>query len=616
MRQIHYFFYIIFCLFLTLGTNSCFAKKIQKQLPKAKELYRTGDVQAAYNLLLPLYDNDVKDVESLEFLITCTQELNIVAQEILFQKHLFGIDQNQYRLQRLGTLFYSVGEYRSALDSFQECTVKSNYSQYLMSCCEFAISEIENTEQHRNVNLGLKTDSLIDEYWPMLSPDGETLFFTKLLNEGAFYYEKLFIWDKTNDSISEFPPFSLMSQNVGAVSFSPDGQYAFFTGCGNRRSGCDIYFSMLNDGQWSLPLPVLGGVNSNGWESQPSASLNAEQLYFVSERAGGCGKLDVWCASKESENEDGYPVYGSAKNLGSQVNTANNDFSPTIHPDGRTLYYSSDGRLGFGGADLYHTVRRNTSWSTPENLGYPINMYSNDEGITFSMVSDTVYFSSDRSLSKDIYQSVLSVNHQADQMIYLEGFLLSDDRCDTLNGVIEFIHGTESNFIKADKKYGYRYCLPYDKFFQVNIGVEGFLFYSDQFASGDFTTDEVTHNDFILSRIMCDQMFEMKNILFESASSSLVETSYRELDNLITFLELNSSVRIEIIGHTDNRGSHEYNQQLSESRAFVVARYLQRTIAEDRITWRGEGENIHISNNDTEEGRAKNRRTVVRITSE
>jgi Tol biopolymer transport system component len=227
-----------------------------------------------------------------------------------------------------------------------------------------------------------------DEYWPSITADGLTLMFTRqprlAENKEVFetvqedfyisYYQNN-LWQK---AVNAGAPLNT-NQNEGAQTLSSNGKYMFFTAC-NRPGGmgsCDIYFSAFNEGKWTEPFNIGPPENTKYWESQPSVSADGKLLIFSSNRPGGVGGKDLWLSKLNEQNLWSIPV-----NLGTTINTVGDEMSPFIHFDGKTLYFSSDGRVGMGGFDLFMTTMKDDStWTEPINLGYPINTYNDEMGL-------------------------------------------------------------------------------------------------------------------------------------------------------------------------------------------------------------------------------------------
>lgn len=270
-------------------------------------------------------------------------------------------------------------------------------------------------------NLGATINSSNDEYVNMLSFDGTQLLFTrKMPLDNDYQKEFLFVSHLIDNQWSEPQPlaFSNFPQDVdpGAAFISADGKKLYLTGCGwSRDSSCDIYVSEWKDNRWAMPRRLSESINTRSWESQPCVSSDGKELYFVSRRSG---QADIY---RSVRNADG--TWGEPQNLGEPINTKGTEMAPFLHPDGHTLYFSSDTHIGMGGFDLFMSRRGDDGqWQEPVNLGFPINT-SGDE-INFFVAADgkTAFISSQREGGHggyDIYTFELPEEIRSDSANYL-----------------------------------------------------------------------------------------------------------------------------------------------------------------------------------------------------
>ena len=420
------------------------------------------------------------------------------------------------------------------------------------------------------VNLGNNVNSEWDEYHPSLTGDSKEMLFTvrrprdehtvcKHCKQEEDIYSSLQhngIWQartKLENPINT-------GYNEGAQCISPDGTYLFFTIC-NAETGygsCDIYWSKREKNGWTKPKNCGSNVNTRYWESQPSMSADGKTIYFASNRPGGYGGMDIWKTEMIAEG-----IFSNPVNLGNVINTLGDELSPFIHFDQKTLYFSSDGHLGMGGKDLFYAkIQPDETWGKPVNLGYPINSYKDETGIFINAQGNAAYFASDRP----------------------GGF-----------GGLDI------------------YCFELEE----SLRPEPILFIAEEIYkmvdSSASSEAPLTSFEF-LSNLSSGETFILPNIFFEFAQSNLLPDSYSELKRLLDYLVENKTVKIEIRGHTDNYGSDAYNQKLSGERAKTVYCFLMSNgIDSNRLSYKGYGKDKPIVPNDTEENRAKNRRTEILI---
>jgi outer membrane protein OmpA-like peptidoglycan-associated protein len=308
--------------------------------------------------------------------------------------------------------------------------------------------------------------------------------------------------------------------------------------------------------------------------------------------------------------------------LGDSVNTPGNEMSPFIHSDGKTLYFASDYWPGMGGYDIFYCHQKNDSvWSSPQNIGYPINSHKDEQGLVVDASGLNAYYSSDRPGSKgmDIYSFELYKNARPNPVSYIKGKVVDEDTGLPVCAKVELIDLDNSkSVIKGEscwEKGEFLMCLPLGKEYAFNISKEGYLFYSDNFKLREITNIIDPYIlDIKLKKIKIGSSVVLRNIFFNTGSFELLPESKIELQKLIDFLNLNKSLIIEIGGHTDNVGRADLNLKLSESRAKEVYKYLMsQNIDPARMKYMGYGLTMPVGPNDTPEGRALNRRTEFRI---
>jgi len=493
---------------------------------------------------------------------------------------------------------------------------------------KFSLEAIKHPVEFIPVNLGGNVNSAYDEYLPSLTIDEQTLVFTvKLPNKKSYlnsenYQEDFFIsknedgkWTKSIDMGS---PVNTI-QNEGGQSISANGRFLFFT-ASKRADGlgdCDIYYSYKTDNEWSIPMNLGLPVNTKYWDSQPSISFDGKTLYFSSDRPGGFGGSDIWKSSLDSDNKWTNPI-----NLGNTINTIGFEISPFIHPDNQTFYFSSNGLTGMGGYDLYISrLDEKGNWSIPENLGYPINTSKDEISIIVNSLGNTAYFASERDGGygkKDLYQFELYKKIRPSKVSYLKGKIFDFNTKKKLIAKFELIDLESGNIVIksfSDSINGeFLIPLPSDKNYALNVSCDGYLFNSQNFSLKNITTNEPYLIDIPLHNLKIGEKVILNNIFFELDSFQLKKESKIELDKVTNFLKQNSNIKIEISGHTDNTGSKEHNLTLSQNRAKSVYNYLiANGITSNCLTYKGYGDTQPVDLNTTEQGRAKNRRTEIKI---
>ncbi|MGE3824631.1 MAG: OmpA family protein, partial [Bacteroidia bacterium] len=294
-----------------------------------------------------------------------------------------------------------------------------------------------------------------------------------------------------------------------------------------------------------------------------------------------------------------------------------------IHPDNQTLYFSSDGHVGMGRKDIYYSRKDALgNWQKPVNLGYPINTWNNDDSFIVGASGKIAYFASDRKGgfgSLDLYSFELYESARPTMVTYVKGSVFASDTKKPLVAKFELID-LETNKVVVEsssnsEKGEFLVSLPVNKNYALNVSKEGYLFYSENFSLKDIKDITKPYQLNVgLQPVKTGEKVILKNIFFETNSFQLKEESTAELQKLLGLLQKNKNLKIEIGGHTDNVGDDKSNQLLSENRAKSVYEYLTTNgIPAERLSYKGFGETAPLATNDTEEGRAENRRTEFTV---
>jgi outer membrane protein OmpA-like peptidoglycan-associated protein len=312
-------------------------------------------------------------------------------------------------------------------------------------------------------------------------------------------------------------------------------------------------------------------------------------------------------------------------NLGDTINTSGNEMAPFIHPDGRTLYFSSTGLPGMGGADLFVSrLSANNRWLKPENLGYPVNTKLDEINLIINAKGNEAYISAERKNgfgNTDIYRFELPSQSRPSSVSYVHGKVYDKNTLNPLSASFELID-MQSNAVvvssSSDAVTGeFMMSLPVDKDYALNVSCKGYLFYSMNFnLSNEHDVTNPVKLDVPMQPVAIGEKVVLRNIFFDTDKYELLPDSKAELGKLISFLSKNTSIHIEIGGHTDNEGSDTHNMTLSQNRAKAVYDYLAANgISAERMAYKGYGESMPIDSNETSAGRANNRRTEFKVIS-
>ena len=359
-------------------------------------------------------------------------------------------------------------------------------------------------------------------------------------------------------------------------------------------------------------------INSRFWDSQPSLSADGRMLYFASTRSGGLGGSDIWISSRNSDGTWSIPV-----NAGNRINTRSREESPFIHADGSTLYFRSNGHRGLGGFDIFVSSSVNNQWTDPKHLGSPINSTENDGALIVSLDGLRGYFATDAFEGGakdhiDIFEFSLPEDFRPKPMTYLKGRIIGYNKLPLQASITVHDLDNDQTVARAVCNYNGEFLMavPVKNRLAIHAEMAGYSFYSD-----NLSFQEIKHGvnpyfeEIILQEIEPSDKtgsFEpiiLTNLFFRSGSHELLPESDTELDFLTDLLNKHKGIKIRISGHTDDVGSVEDNQLLSERRASSVKQALiERNIEADRVEVRGYGESVPIATNQTPEGRRQNRR--------
>jgi outer membrane protein OmpA-like peptidoglycan-associated protein/tetratricopeptide (TPR) repeat protein len=467
-------------------------------------------------------------------------------------------------------------------------------------------------------NMGDSINTAVSEYFPTISLDGNHLIFTRRVNGiNEDFYESYRLgngWTKAKPLGGNINS----SFNEGALNISQDGQWLIFTGC-NFPEGfgsCDLFISYKTDEGWSVPENLGANFNTEFFESAPSLSPDKRDLYFTSDRPGGFGGNDIYVSHR---NENGH--WSPPENMGPTINTSGDESWPFIHADNSTLYFTSSGLPGYGGTDLF-LVRKNEKgeWGIPENLGYPINTIDNEGSLTVAADGKTAYYASDRADTKgqlDLYSFELRSDIRPAKTFWVKGKVYDKKTGKGLPSSVELGDLKNKRIVsklQTDETGNYLITLPVGDDYAFNVNRKGYLFYSANFKLTDPLSDSVYQMDIPLQPIEANASIILKNIFFDVNMFELKPASQIELDDVVKLMKENPLMSIRIDGYTDNAGKASDNILLSENRAKSVVNYLKsKGILPTRLSFKGYGDAEPVSPNTTEAGRAQNRRTELKV---
>ncbi len=632
---------IIFSIFIVLNFP-LFAQtgktRSEKQFEKAVQLYNRHDFANALRAVDDLIADDPAFAKAWLLKGDMFNDLKENGKAVAAYTKAVAIDSTFFppAYYIMANLYFDMEMYKEA---------KVNYLKYLvfnpkiqeelkrtannMLLCDFRLEKMKTPVPFNPVNIGPNVNSSGYDYINAVSLDESQLFFTRKgsdIKSDESFYRSISARSATGQlnwspAIEIGAPINTPG-NEGALCVSPDGMTIIITCCSRRDSygSCDLYLSNKVGNNWSEPENLGELVNSASWESQPCLAVDGRTLFFVSTRRGGYGGSDIW---KSVLQDDGY--WGAPVNLGNTINTSSDEMAPFIHPDGRTLYFSSRGHMGMGGADLFVSRLDNTGiWQQPENIGYPVNTKRDEINLIINARGTEAFISAERDNgfgNIDIYRFELPEQSRPASVSFVHGKVYDKNTMAPLFASFELIdmqtNAVVVNSVSDLVSGEFVMSLPLDKNYALNVSCKGYLFYSMNFSLNNAQdASNPVKLDIPMQPLEVGEKVVMRNIFFETDKFDLLPESKSELGKLISFLTKNISMRIEIGGHTDSEGSETHNNQLSQNRAKSVYDYLiSNGIDAKRLTYQGYGESVPIESNDTPEGRAMNRRTEFKVIS-
>jgi len=656
-------FLLLFCFAIcfqqvdaqTYTTRKTTSEKALRFYDSGRKSAKIGDFEKAIKFYEKALKQDPNFIDAKAQIANCKHDLNDLEGAIADFKSIIQMapDYSKNIYYTLALTEWKTQNYEAAVISFENYLTKENKNEVRINKAKkfiengkFAAKAIKNPVPYNPERL---TDNInttdAQEYLPTITADDESFIFTRQ-HKGSedFFYSK-----RTADGWSKAVPMGAMNThlNEGAQAISGDGKLFIFTGC-NRKNGlgsCDLYYSrQITEGQWSKPRNLGRPVNSPAWESQPSLSTDGRTLYFVSDREGN-GKRDIFVCYRRKKG------WTEPEPLSDIINTPEHDQSPFLHPDGKTLYFMSQGHPGMGNDDLYFSKQQpDGTWATPQNLGYPINTEQHEGALFVARDGKTAYFATDRIAKKtkeqeevnafenpmakvdiDIYSFELPEAARATPVTYVKAIVKDAGTKKPLQAYTQLTNlSTQKNSYdgSTDKGGELLVCIPLGDNYGLHVERPGYTFHSENFSLKEVTSlvDPYTLEIFLkkipeptttttpTTMPVKSEPIILKNVFFATASAELRPESIDELTRLKEMLETNASLRIQINGHTDNVGDDQSNLTLSDNRAKAVEDFLiQNGISSSRLSHKGFGETSPIDSNDTEIGRQNNRRTEFLI---
>ena len=638
-------------------SNSNGSIKDKLKAINAKMKYKKEDYKTALRLYRDLYASQ-SDNATINYRIgQCHLSLGNVNEALKYFEKAYNLDNFVDGINlALGTAYHLKGDLNKAVEEYNKYKStlsagklkKDNVTEYLEQCA-YAQTIMSSPIDVKIINLGKDINSEYPDYSPSISLDGKTFIFTSRRsdtkgkgrdNYDYGFYEDIYISEYNEDEKKWNTAKGIKGRlntefHDASMSISPDGTQIFvYKNVPNKTQSGDIYVSTKGStGKWTKPKPLQKKtINTSYFESSACLSADGNTLYFVSERKKGYGKGDIYRSTKTGKNNWSIP-----ENLGPMINTTQDEIGVFIHPDGKTLFFSSKGHKGMGGYDIYRSVLENETWSQPENLGYPVNTTGDDVHFVMTTDNKTGYYSSLKSDGygeKDIYQINFEkfdivkgepVKKISNPLTIIRGKVTDSQILQGAKGKVYLIDIKDNKMAGStttDENGSYFIIMPGNKNYEIGFKSEKYITKTEKILVPASKNTTLTFTkDLVVDRkekliFAKPELFQVQNILFKLASSQLEisDDSKKQLDAVIKQLETAPSFIMQVHGHTDDMGKEKYNKELSLKRAGFIADYIKsKGIGSEKVIVEGYGSDRPISSNATEKGRSENRRVEVKL---
>src|SRR6056297_241648 len=607
-------------------------EEYEEALPLYQQLINDGYDNAHINYRIGecLLEIPGKKDNSLSYLKKAVKNINRKFKEGSFKEKGAPV----YAIFYLGKAYQVNDELDKALETYETFKNKlgEKRDEYNMDfvnkqieSCKTAQELMENPINIKQENLGQIINNPYANIKPVVNNDESKIVFTSKLK----FYDAVFMAEKKDGQWG--PPKNLTPQiksegNLYNTSLDKDGNKMLLFKA-NPYNG-DIYMSKMEENKWNEPQKLNKNINSRFWETHACFCQDENKIYFTSNRRGGLGGLDIYVSSYDHENKE----WGKPKNLGAQINTPYNEETPFLSNDGKRIYFSSQGHKGMGGFDIFYSDKVDGKWTKPVNIGYPIN--TTDDDLFFCPVDNgnagyMAKYTKDGYGQKDIVRIEI-FSKENPRNISLQGSINLDDPKKKISNprkikvILDSLKGDTINVFHPDSNMEYQTnILPGN--YKITFRSENFKTLKKEINIGwDYPHSKYQLNALLIPKKEPVHFITIRNIFFDFDKASLKPKEKEKIDTVVNLMKQHPQLTVEIIGHTDSKGSKKYNQKLSEKRSEAVAEYLKnKSISKKRITTKGKGEkypialNVYNNGKDCPKGRKYNRRAEIKpITKE
>ena len=598
MKNGHVFILIFILISLStevLGQN--------RKLQKADRYFQVGEYTKAFALYTKLYTKVKTKAEKGEVAFKAgltAEKLDNLSQQISWLRRALKYNYQDPKIYLyLGHAYKMKGAYDVAKEYFsnyKDLVPDDPQGQLGIHSCELSKKWIETPSRYI-VNYVPKINSKFNDFAPTLSNDTNSLYFTstrppskgkKINPNTGSNFADIYIAKKDKRGFWDTPKLIQGDINTdieeGSAYISPDGTTMYFTKCPNVKDqnlGCQIWEAVFRDGIWTVHNQIKLFTDSSISVGHPYLTPDGLTMYFVSDNPQGFGGKDIWMVKRNSSISQ----WGTPINLGPEINTKEDEIFPTVDKEG-SLYFSSNGHITMGGFDIFKAKKDNGKWQVI-NLKYPINSSANDYSLIF-IDKNKGYFASNRFFrSKDD----IFYFQQRPVKIILKGFVLNNKTqvsIEYANVIIEGSDGTQRK-LKTNYEGEFKIQLNENTDYFLIVEKKSFLRSKASISTKGIEQDTTLALTIYLNQL--DEIVKIPNIRYFFNDTTLRPESKVALDKLIEVLELNPGIKVEIMAHTDYRGSEEYNLKLSQGRANSVVAYLtNHGIKQNRLVAKGYGE--------------------------
>ena len=629
---------IILILSATLVLNFCFAgnkaDKFDKKLYKkeADEAFKEGSIFSAADIYTKILEHDSTETSVLFNLAECFYLAKDYEKAAVYFQRSYKADP----VKNASSLYYQAintkmqGRYTEALPLFKQF-IKSytgddavkmkKWAHVEADGCNFALRESKPDPTVKLTHLGKEVNSNYADQAPALRDD--ELYFASIHSDTVITMKqdksdmkkegnlmKLYASKVSGENYApaeQIKTFSQEGKHISNGSFNQDGTKFFYTICdGLLKPKCDIYMSQLDGTDWDKGKALGAEINLAGCtNTQPFLAKNnngSETLYFVSDREGGKGGLDIWYSTVNKKGE-----FSAPKNAGAKINSDRDERSPFFDSKTNTLYFSSEGWIGMGGLDVFKAQASGPEKysSNPENLGAPFNSPCNDYYFRYGKSSKEGYLVSNRPgifsvRGKTCCDDIFTYQYVSQIFLAVKTRVFDDVTkiqlaSANVNLQLRSRNADENDVtISSDTTTAdapVLFNLKQDKQYKITATLSGYFTGSQTFGTEGISKSDTQVVDIYLKKLEKNKAYRLNNIYYDFDKADLRPESKATLDTLYKILIENPTIIIELSSHTDSRGADAYNLNLSQHRAESCVNYLinEKGIPRERITAKGYG---------------------------